>query len=103
MATVTIAGETFEAGASILHPKNYHALTYAKFLNLTIKEPSSSSSGLGIWNGREFIFKTAASDSENWIIQYLFSFANSLKVFMRYGHALFRMHSFVEVSSLSSF
>lgn len=103
MATVTIAGETFEAGASILHPKNYHALKYARFLNLTIKESSSSSSGLGIWNGSEFIFKTAASDSENRIIQYLFSFANSLKVFMRYGHALFRMHNFVEVSSLSSF
>lgn len=96
MATVTIAGETFEAGASILHPKNYHALNYARFLNLTFKEPSFSSSGLGIWSGHEFIFKTAASDSEHWIIQTLFSFANSLKIFIRYGRSLFRMHNFVE-------
>lgn len=103
MATVTIAGETFEAGASILHPKNHHALNYARFLNLTIKEPSFSSSGLGIWSGREFIFKTASSDSEHWIIQSLFSFANSLKIFIRYGRSLFRMNNFVEVSSLSSF
>ncbi|GAU19573.1 hypothetical protein TSUD_303860 [Trifolium subterraneum] len=34
IATVTIAGETFEAGASILHPKNLHAVTYTKLLKL---------------------------------------------------------------------
>lgn len=96
MATVTIAGETFEAGASILHPKNYHALDYARLLNLTIKEPSFSSSGLGIWNGHEFIFKTTTSDSEIGIIQSLVSFANLLRIFFRYGLSLFRMNNFVE-------
>lgn len=98
MATITIGGETFEAGASILHPKNYHALDFSRLLNLTIKKPPSSTCGisLGIWNGQEFVFKTINSDSEHWIIQSLVSFANSMKMFFRYGLSLFSMNNFVK-------
>lgn len=105
MATITIGGETFEAGASILHPKNYHALDFSRLLNLTIKKPPSSTCGisLGIWNGQEFVFKTINSDSEHWIIQSLVSFANSMKMFFRYGLSLFSMNNFVKVSIFSSF
>ncbi|KAI7753371.1 hypothetical protein M8C21_020023 [Ambrosia artemisiifolia] len=67
MATVTIAGETFEAGASILHPKNYHALNFTNMLGLKVKGPSASDSSmsLGIWDGEKFLFKTIDSDSKN--------------------------------------
>ncbi|KAL3528186.1 hypothetical protein ACH5RR_012842 [Cinchona calisaya] len=98
MATISVAGETFEAGASILHPKNYHALEFTKLLNLTIKKPPSSMSGLslGIWDGHKFVFKTFTSNSEIPIVQRFVSLANSVKMFIRYGLSLFRMANFVE-------
>lgn len=97
-ATVTIAGETFEAGASILHPKNYHALNYTKYLNLSVRQPprSESDSSFGIWNGRDFVFKTLSSNSNLPIFQRVVSFANSVLIFFRYGFSLFRMNNFVD-------
>ncbi|KAL3844803.1 hypothetical protein ACJIZ3_002206 [Penstemon smallii] len=98
MATVTISGETFEAGASILHPKNYHAVNYTEYLNLQAKKPSHSddSLSLGIWDGHKFVYKTMNSNSKLPIVQRLVSFANSVMMFLRYGVSLFRMSSFVE-------
>lgn len=100
MATVTIAGETFEAGASILHPRNYHALNYTKYLNLSVREPppSESDSSFGIWNGRDFVFKTLSSNSNLPIFQRVVSFANSVLIFVRYGFSLFRMNNFVDTT-----
>lgn len=100
MATVTLSGETFEAGASILHPKNYHALNYAKKFNLTVREPpsSESDSSIGIWNGRGFVFETLSSNSNLPIFQSVVSFANSVLIFFRYGFSLFRMNSFVDTT-----
>lgn len=100
MATVTIAGETFEAGASILHPKNYHALNYTKYLNLTVRNPKHADDclSLGIWNGRDFVYKTLNSNSKLPIVQRLLSIANSIRMMLRYGvFSLLRMNSFVEV------
>ncbi|KAL8262600.1 hypothetical protein R6Q59_023949 [Mikania micrantha] len=100
MATVTIAGETFEAGASILHPKNYHALNFTHMLNLKVNGPSASESSisLGIWDGRKFLFKTIDSDSKNQLVQYLISLANSIRMLFRYGISLLKMNNFIEVT-----
>ncbi|KVI00496.1 farnesylcysteine lyase [Cynara cardunculus var. scolymus] len=100
MATVTIAGETFEAGASILHPKNYHALNFTHMLNLKVKGPSPSenSFSLGIWDGQQFVFKTIDSKSKSQLVQYLVSLANSIRMFIRYGISLLKMTGFVEVT-----
>lgn len=100
MATVTLSGETFEAGASILHPKNYHALSYTKKFNLTVRKPpsSESDSSIGIWNGRGFVFKTLSSNSNLPIFQSVVSLANSVLIFFRYGFSLFRMNSFVDTT-----
>lgn len=99
MATVSVSGDTFEAGASILHPKNYHALDFTKLLNLKVKRPPSSedSLSLGIWNGKKFIFKTISVNSKAPLVQKIVSFANSLYLFLRYGFSLLKMGSFVEV------
>ncbi|KAK6923712.1 Prenylcysteine lyase [Dillenia turbinata] len=100
MRTITIAGETFEAGASILHPKNYHFLNFKKLLDLKIKEPSSSSEddsfSLGIWDGHKFLFKTLGFRSSLPFVQKIVNLANSVLIFARYGLSLFRMNSFVE-------
>ncbi|XP_059656315.1 farnesylcysteine lyase [Cornus florida] len=104
MATVSVAGQTFEAGASILHPKNYHALNFTKSLGLKIKKPSSSSSSLalGIWDGHKFTFKTLTSDSKLPFVQQIVSLTNSILMFVRYGLSLFRMSNFVE-STVNNF
>lgn len=100
MATVTIASETFEAGASILHPKNYHTLNFTHMLNLKVKGPSPSekSFSLGIWDGQQFLFKTIDSKSKSQLVQYFVSLANSIRMFLRYGISLLKMTSFVEVT-----
>ncbi|KAG8383923.1 hypothetical protein BUALT_Bualt04G0064500 [Buddleja alternifolia] len=101
MATVTIAGETFEAGGSILHPKNYHVLNYTKYLHLRVKNPkhSDDSLSLGIWNGDKFVYKTLNSNSKLPIVQRFVSIANSIRILLRYGvFSLFRMSSFVEAT-----
>ncbi|XP_045823802.1 farnesylcysteine lyase isoform X1 [Trifolium pratense] len=105
IATVTIAGETFEAGASILHPKNLHAVTYTKLLNLKVKEPGSDSLSLGIWDGNKFVFKTIEISSNIALIdkllklpfiENLVSLVNSGLMFVRYGFSLFKMQNFVK-------
>ncbi|KAK2656319.1 hypothetical protein Ddye_009371 [Dipteronia dyeriana] len=96
MATVTISGETFEAGASILHPKNYHLLNYTKLLNLKRREPSSLDS-FGIWNGKKFVLRTISARS--WkvpIVEKMVSMVNSVYLFVRYGFSLLKMQTFVE-------
>ncbi|MED6123005.1 hypothetical protein PIB30_045273 [Stylosanthes scabra] len=109
MATVTIAGETFEAGASILHPKNLHAVNYTKLLDLKVKPPSSESNSIGIWNGERFVFKTVKIGSDiplvnqllklpliDYVVSNLVSLVNSVLLLFRYGFSLLKMQSFVE-------
>ncbi|KAK8465701.1 hypothetical protein PHAVU_009G154600 [Phaseolus vulgaris] len=108
IATVTVAGETFEAGASILHPKNLHTVDYVKILNLKVKEPGSDDLSLGIWNGKTFVFKTTTLSSNVPVInkllklpfvETLLSLFNSSRIFLRYGFSLFKMQNFVEETS----
>ncbi|KAF4349804.1 hypothetical protein F8388_001082 [Cannabis sativa] len=99
-ATVNVSGDFFEAGASILHPKNFHTLNYTKLLNLTIKEPSSSSSSaspaFGIWDGKKFVFKTISFNSGLPFVQKIVSVANSVLMVLRYGFSLLKMNTFVQ-------
>ncbi|XP_050372449.1 farnesylcysteine lyase [Argentina anserina] len=96
MATVNVSGEFFEAGASILHPKNFHAVNYTKLLNLTVNAPSDDSEGFGIWDGEKFIFKTLSFKSKLPFVDKIVSIANSLLLFVRYGYSLVRMNRLVE-------
>lgn len=100
MATVVLAGETFEAGASILHPKNFHAVNFTKMLNLSVKTPPSSESSLslGIWDGEKFVFKTLDSNSKSSIVQRIVAITNSVLMFVRYGFSLLKMDSFVQTT-----
>ncbi|PRQ23427.1 putative oxidoreductase [Rosa chinensis] len=98
MATVNVSGEFFEAGASILHPKNFYAVNYTRLLNLTVNSPSDDSEGFGIWDGEKFIFKTLSVKSKLPFVNRIVSLANSLLLFVRYGYSLVRMDRFVETT-----
>ncbi|KAJ8769154.1 hypothetical protein K2173_000929 [Erythroxylum novogranatense] len=98
MATVTIAGHTFEAGASILHPKNYHAANFTEMYKLGRKKPvrSESSISLAIWDGQRFVFKTMSVESKSPLVQKIVSLANSVYMLFHYGFSLLKMDNFVE-------
>lgn len=109
-ATVTIAGDIFEAGASIIHPNNFHAVRFASLLGLRSKSKSSefkpdgnasdsatSHSWFGIWDGSSFLFKTIPPPpaSSSAIYRRIHSFINAILIFRRYGLSLLRMKRFV--------
>lgn len=96
MRTVTVSGDTFEAGGSILHPKNYHARDYVKRFNLTVRSPTAieDSSAVGIWDGKRFVFKTFGSSIP--FVDRIVSWLNDVYMFVRYGFSLLRMSNFVE-------
>ncbi|MQL82056.1 hypothetical protein Taro_014532 [Colocasia esculenta] len=109
MATINLGGDIFEAGGTILHPKNLHALNFTTFLHLQRKvngaaassnsnASSPSSSWLGIWDGRGFVFKTLNPPprSSSAIYKKIHSFLNALLIFRRYGFSLLRMNRFVQ-------
>lgn len=100
MATVTIGGDTFEAGGSILHPKNLHALRFASMLNLSHKPKSESDSDswFGIWDGSRFVFKTLQppARSSPFLYRKIYSLLSDFLLFWRYGFSLIRMNTFVE-------
>jgi phytoene dehydrogenase-like protein len=99
MAVVELEGETFEAGASVIHPKNLHAVKFASLLELnrTSDDDDDDEGSFGIWDGTQLVFQTArAGDS-------LFSktvtrIMNTLSVLWRYGASLWRMQNHVNVS-----
>ncbi|CAA6660412.1 unnamed protein product [Spirodela intermedia] len=87
------------AGATILHPKNLHALNFTSFLGLkpSLQRSSASSSWLGIWDGSRFVFQTLPPppDSSSALYKKIHSILNSFLLFRRYGLSLLRMQSFV--------
>ncbi|XP_077231671.1 farnesylcysteine lyase-like [Tasmannia lanceolata] len=99
-ATVSLAGDTFEAGASIIHPKNLHALKFASSLNLSIrtqKDDDDDDDSFAIWDGTHFVFKTLPSqNSKIPLYPKIVNFLNSLLLFRRYGFSLIRMQRFVK-------
>uniref|UniRef100_A0A7N2MQ38 Prenylcysteine lyase domain-containing protein n=1 Tax=Quercus lobata TaxID=97700 RepID=A0A7N2MQ38_QUELO len=96
MAMVNVSGQTFEAGASILHPKNYYAVNYTQLLGLKNKDPPSDSFSLGIWDGQKFVFKTHSFSSNIPFVDKIVSLANPLLMFVRYGFSILKMQTFVE-------
>ncbi|KAM1145962.1 hypothetical protein ACFX2I_037856 [Malus domestica] len=100
MAIVNVFGHIFEAGTSILHPRNLHSLNYTKLLNLVVNSLSdndeSSSSTFGIWDSRKFVFTTLGFKSELPFVDKIVSLANSLLMLFRYDYSPIRMDKFVE-------
>lgn len=94
MAMVELAGDKFEAGGSILHPKNLHTLHYTELLGLKQKTDGDDDSDFGIWDGQKFIFKTFPSRTSRFpaVIN---TFINNLLIFWRYGTSLLKMQDYV--------
>jgi prenylcysteine oxidase/farnesylcysteine lyase len=100
LGTVTLAGDSFEAGGSIIHPRNLHARRFADLLGLAAKV-GGDDDWLGIWDGKSFIFQTLRPPptGSSWWRRKLHSLLNSLLLLRRYGLSLLKMDKFVQVNS----
>ncbi|KAK3143256.1 hypothetical protein QOZ80_4AG0298150 [Eleusine coracana subsp. coracana] len=97
LGTVTVAGDHFEAGGSIIHPRNLHARRFADLLGLAV-ETGADDDWLGIWDGTRFVFQTLRPPpaGSSWLRRKLHGLLNSLLLFNRYGLSLLKMDRFVQ-------
>lgn len=100
MAMVELAGDKFEAGGTILHPKNLHTFQYTELLGLK-RKTDGDDDDFGIWDGQKFIFKTFPAGSGFPAI--ISTFFNNLRLFWRYGTSLLKMQDYVSVSETAFF
>ncbi|BAF16286.2 Os04g0692800 [Oryza sativa Japonica Group] len=98
LATVTVSGDHFEAGGSIIHPRNLHVRRFADLLGLEAKTDGDDD-WLGIWDGHRFVFQTLRPlpPGTSWLRRKLHTLVNSLRLFKRYGLSLLKMDRFVQV------
>ncbi|KAG0578326.1 hypothetical protein KC19_4G014400 [Ceratodon purpureus] len=93
MAVVELEGDTFEAGGSVIHPKNLHAVRFAELLGLN-RTSDDDEESFGIWDGTRFVFQTArAGDSA--FSKTITQIMNTVSVLWRYGISLWRMQNYV--------
>lgn len=99
MAMVDLGGSKFEAGASILHPKNLHTAHFTQILGLKKKRlVDDDDSNFGMWNGSAFVFMTEKSASSSSFSQTWTSLSNKLALLWRYKLSLFYMNSYVSAT-----
>lgn len=99
MATVTIGEDIFEAGATVIHPKNVLSAKFVELLGLQRRprEDPDLSSWVGIWDGHQFVFQTLPPTSGSSVSKFILSVLNNLRLLWRYGISLFRMNRLVKV------
>uniref|UniRef100_A0A8D0WMU6 Prenylcysteine oxidase 1 n=1 Tax=Sus scrofa TaxID=9823 RepID=A0A8D0WMU6_PIG len=83
LATLTMQGQEYESGGSIIHPLNLHMKRFVKDLGLSAVQ---SPSGLvGVYNGETLVY-----EESSWFI------INMIKLIWYYGFQSLRMHMWVE-------
>ncbi|XP_078267715.1 prenylcysteine oxidase 1-like isoform X1 [Rhinoraja longicauda] len=83
LATVTVNGQQYEIGGSVIHPLNLHMQEFVKQLGM--KHRKGVPEKVAIFNGEHFVF-----EETDWYLQDLF------KLWWRYGFGLLRLQMWVE-------
>ncbi|KAM0911355.1 hypothetical protein ACQ4PT_013514 [Festuca glaucescens] len=99
LATVAVGGDNFEAGGSVIHPRNLHVRRFADLLGLAARDDGEGDDDwLGIWDGARFVFRTLRPPppGSSWLRRRLHALVNSLLLLRRYGLSLLRMDSFAQ-------
>ncbi|XP_044628571.1 prenylcysteine oxidase 1 [Equus asinus] len=83
LATLTVRGQEYEAGGSVIHPLNLHMKRFVKDLGLSTVQ--SYGGLMGVYNGERLVF-----EESSWFI------INMIKLIWQYGFQSLRMHMWVE-------
>ncbi|XP_067144736.1 prenylcysteine oxidase 1-like isoform X2 [Centruroides vittatus] len=89
LATVEISGRKYEAGGSIVHEKNFYMKNLSESLGLKRRDPVSGL--LGIYNGKEYVFKETKNQA-----------VNIGKLLWRYGWSIIKLWFWIK-SMLDNF
>lgn len=89
LATVKISDHYYNAGGSIVHPKNMYMVNFTEMLGLQ-RDSKAEEGKLGIYDGNEVLFTT--SD---------YSIVTLTKLFWRYGMDLYNIKNWVEEKVLA--
>lgn len=100
MAVVELDGDTFEAGGSVIHPKNLHSVRFVELLGLNRTSDDDDDESFGIWDGTRFVFQTARA-GDSLFSKSITQIINTLSLLWRYGISLWRMQTFVNVRKSS--
>lgn len=90
-------GSKFEAGASILHPKNFHTAHFTQLLGLK-KRQLDDDDNFGVWNGSDFVFMTQRPARHSLLLQKWTGFLNTLSLLWRYKFSLYYMNRYVSAT-----
>ncbi|ELK14623.1 prenylcysteine oxidase 1 [Pteropus alecto] len=83
LATMTVQGQEYETGGSVIHPLNLHMKRFVKDLGLSVVQGSGGL--IGVYNGESLVF-----EESSWFI------INIIKLIWQYGFQSLRMHMWVE-------
>lgn len=98
MAVVELEGDTFEAGGSVIHPKNLHSVGFVELLGLNrTSDDDDDEESFGIWDGSQFVFQTARA-GDSIFSKTITQIMNTLSILWRYGTSLWKMQNYVNVS-----
>ncbi|KAG0590199.1 hypothetical protein KC19_1G080500 [Ceratodon purpureus] len=92
MSVVELEGDTFEAGASIIHPKNLHAVRFVELLGLN-RTSDDGEKTFGIWDGTQFVLQTARA-GDSIFSKTITRIMNTVTILWRYGTSLWRMQNY---------
>lgn len=85
LATIKFGDNEYEAGGSVIHPRNKYMYDFLKLLKLEIR-PESAYDGLyGVWNGKEFVFIESEYES-----------ITLFKLIYRYGWQPISLHNYIK-------
>lgn len=82
LATINVDGREYEAGGSIIHPRNRYMQQFTNMLGL--EHESEGHESVGVWNGDEFVYR-----SSEWNI------VSMAKLIYRYGLQPFKLQRYI--------
>uniref|UniRef100_A0A0P4WG59 Prenylcysteine lyase domain-containing protein n=1 Tax=Scylla olivacea TaxID=85551 RepID=A0A0P4WG59_SCYOL len=95
LATLSVAGQEYEAGGSVIHPTNQYMKNFAAQFGLSHTTPCSES--VGLFNGEDYVFTSSN-----------IALVDFAKLFLRYGWDVYRLqkvpaavlHDFIKIYKL---
>lgn len=89
LATVEVGGRFYEAGGSVIHPRNRYMKNLTRSLGLEVADDFPIQETFGLYDGQDILFQTHR-------YRFLSSFFNSLRLLWRYGYDLLNLDPWIE-------